>query len=133
MNLWDVDHPYYCSDQNFYVGSREQTWGSSMSYDSWAEFLEEMGEADLDLNLIFRWDWEKYTPASYEEDYGEPPEEGQSLSTLKLYYMYQRKGAFKPIEIRHMKDEDEPAVREFLKRRWDHLRVLWAPISEETK
>jgi hypothetical protein len=52
-HLWEVDHPYYCTEGNYYSN------GCHSTYDSWADFVEEANGWDLDMNLLFRWDWRK--------------------------------------------------------------------------
>jgi hypothetical protein len=49
-HLWEVDHSYYCSDQNYFSADCHQ------EFECWADFLEEESDADLDMNLVFRFD-----------------------------------------------------------------------------
>lgn len=51
-HLWDFDHPYYMSAGAWNM--REETHNE---YESWAGFLENWGDGDLDYNLLIRWDW----------------------------------------------------------------------------
>lgn len=48
-HLWEMKHPYYCSESNYFKN------GVGMHYESWAEFHAAMGDADDDYNLVFRW------------------------------------------------------------------------------
>lgn len=119
LHLWDIAHPYYCSESNYYSnepGSR---------FESWAEFIEEAicATGDLDLNLLFRWDWNRCDPSDYE------PDEEIPGDTLDLFFMFQRKGIFAPFTVA-ITEADEPAVREWLAVRWEHMRLLWAGVSE---
>lgn len=102
-HLWETKHQYYCHDEGWYGKSGH-------SYDSWKFFLEEMGEADLDLNLVFRWDWDK------EEN------------TLKVYWLQQRRGLFQAAIIQ-VTQEDEEGIIAWLKPRFDHLLSLWSPLD----
>ena len=104
-HLWEVDHPYYCSESNYY--SREPY----TRYECWSDFLDEFREADLDMNHIFRWDWE------------------EDRRCLKLFMLKQRKGIFQPIEIYGMVPEDELSVREFLGGHWRTILDMWSPIE----
>lgn len=104
--LWEPEHAYHCSDTNYYSADTAQT------FDSWDLFLEEEGGSDLDYNLVFRWDWDRKARA------------------LTVYYVGQRKGLFRSVKVRGMHADDEPAVRAWLTTRWEHLRALWAPISD---
>lgn len=110
-HLWEVEHSYYCEEGNYF----EQ--GCNTKYDSFADFLEESGYIDLDYNLLFRWDWKK----------GEEEEEGDTLS---LFWMQQRKGKYVSETIK-VTEADEPAVRAFLQRAFNHLAALWLPILFE--
>lgn len=105
-HLWEVEHAYYCNEENYYAGSK--TVGE---FNSWESFLADEGDADLDYNLVFRWDWDK------------------TEKTLKLFFMGQRKGLFRTAIIRGMHPDEEASVRQYLETRWKHLSDLWAPIS----
>lgn len=50
-HLWEIDHPYYCNEGNYFsVGCGEH-------YNRWQDFIDEQGDNDLDMNLVFRFDW----------------------------------------------------------------------------
>ncbi len=100
-----TEHPYHCT-------------GSPEVWENWASFEEEFGDSDLDMNLVFRWDWE---PAG---GYC-----GHESDTLVIYMMHQRKGRMVCHEVRNMQDGDEPRVRKYLGQHWSKLREMWAPIS----
>lgn len=108
-HLWEVDHDYYCSDSNYY--SRE----TDQEYDSWSNFFSEWGNADEDMNLVFRWDWN-------ETEYGDE---------LSIFIIGQRRGLFVPITI-SVDKSDESAVVEWLKPRFLKLKSLWQPLEEES-
>jgi hypothetical protein len=105
--LYDIEHSYYCNEQNFYKG------GCEACFDSWADFVESEGDADKDYNLLFRWDWRV--------------DDESKLHKLQLFYMMQRKGAFRSCTVRVTVD-DEPAVRAWLLPHWAHMQSLWAPL-----
>ena len=88
-HLWEVNHPYYCAESNWYSNE------AYIRYDSFASFLDEWEDLDTDLNHVFRWDW-------HEAD------EENSQSRLQIFIMLQRKGWFRPIEVFGMVPEDEP-------------------------
>lgn len=56
VHLWDIDHPYYCNEGNYFA--RDADCHCHCHYKSWPEFVAEQGNADLDMNLVFRFDWE---------------------------------------------------------------------------
>lgn len=57
-HLWEIHHPYYCAEGNYYKPLSE----CHDEYDSWAQFYDERGTMDDDLNLVFRWDWKRCDP-----------------------------------------------------------------------
>lgn len=104
-HLWEAKHAYYCSPQNYYDNN------ASVTYSDWADFKESewFTEADLDSELLFRWDWND--------------------DMLFLFFMGQRKGVFQACVIANMKADDEAEVRLWLAPRWLHLWSLWAPLT----
>lgn len=118
--LWDIEHSYYC---------REEAWNSSgdgnLEYKTFADFVAEMGTADKDYNLLFRWDWDE------RDDNGEPTYNGDDYyrnGKLKTFWMQQRKGLFVCMTVEVCR-ADEPAVRAFLAPFWEHMRELWEPLA----
>lgn len=107
-----IDHEYYCSDHNYY--SNDCYFSSA----NWQEFIDEMGGADLDMNLLFRWD---ITP--YDEEI-----EDKKGFYMQLFYMQQRKGRFIICNIESVTDEDVPNIIKFLTPRFLHLKKLWLPL-----
>ena len=108
-HLWEVDHDYYCHESNFFDN------GCSTKHDSWQSFLDEEGDSDMDMNLVFRWDWMKGDEET--SDY------------LILFIMNQRKGIFRVVTIYEMNEDDEPSVIEYLTPRMKKLFSLWEPLN----
>ena len=117
--LWEVDHPYYCTEGNFYKNGPEV----HTEYGSWAEFYADWGTTDEDYNAIFRWDWETPDPDDYGTDVGLPPER------LKIYWVLQRKAILRSTSCVVTRDI-EPHVREWLAKRATHTRKLWEPLLD---
>lgn len=115
QHLWEIKHPYYCNDGNYFARESTET-----KYASWADFLAEEGDSDFDMNLVFRWDWRKADPE--EKDWGNPTDE------LKLYWMGQRKGLYRYSTI-EVTDADESAIKAWLTQRWNHMMRLWEGVS----
>ena len=111
-HLWEVEHPYYCNESNHFAT------GWNVQWETWAEFAEGMGASDEDLNLLFRWDWERY----------EADETGPAHDVLKTFWVMQRKGIFSCHEIA-VTEADEPAVRAWIEGRYKHLLRLWEPFA----
>jgi hypothetical protein len=106
--LFEIEHPYYCAEHNYRV-SGTKSHEVIFEYDDWLLFTESgWFNSDQDLNLLFRFDWK----------------DGE----LYLYWILQRKGDFNCCIIHDMKIENEPEVREFLQKRFNHLKNLWEPL-----
>lgn len=114
-HLWEVEHPYYWNEGAWFER------GYHEELDSWAEFIEQMGGADEDLNLVCRWDW------SLETD-DDKPMEPIGTGTLKIRYVLQRKGHCLSRDVK-VRPKDEPAVREWLMKKWAHMQSLWTPLA----
>lgn len=123
--LWEVDHPYYCNEGNYFAPPGE----CSCHYRRWQDFVESEGDSDFDMNLLFRFDW--VSPRK-DGDPDEPIEwqgdENYRDCTLELFWMGQRKGLYR-YTIIDVCRADEPKVREWLRERWEHMRTLWEPLA----
>jgi len=128
LRLWDVNHPYYCCESNYFASGDDKE-ACYCHYPRWQDFIDEQGNNDLDLNLVFRFDWE----APHEKGDPEKPivwqgDEYYRDSVLKLFFMGQRKGYYRWVTIDVCR-ADEPNIREWLQIRWDHMRKLWEPFT----
>lgn len=110
-HLWEIKHPYYLSDSNWYSNE------ARICFQSWDDFIAEWGDADKDYNLLFRWDW-----TVYDKDDVDP---GDNHSVLLLGYMLQRKGKYVPIVIENPDKSREDEIRAFLQERLDYLLTVW--------
>jgi len=124
--LWAAKHSYYCNESNYYVQASETV----QEFGSWADFIAAEGDADLDLNMVFRWDWH----SDRGEDEGKAARKKAEADpyyraeTLQLSYMGQRKGIYRCVLVSVCR-ADEPAVRAWLQIRWDYMKKLWAPFA----
>jgi hypothetical protein len=118
--LWAPKHPYYCSEGCYFSRECHTNWPT------WSAFFAEMGDADVDMNLVWRWD---FMPEGV-DDGNEPPADW-TTATLRLFVMGQRKA--KPhshfVTVRR---EDEPAIRVFLQQHWETIQKLWAPFTADS-
>lgn len=121
-HLWEVDHSYYCSEGNYFSND------CTASYKSLSEFLEAEGSSDLDMNLVFRWDWRE-GPAWGAGDYA--GDDNYRNGLLNVFIVGQRKGLFRSATVQVCR-ADEDAVRGFLAPRLAHLLALWAPLDLDT-
>lgn len=125
VKLWDVEHPYYCNEGNYFaVGDQCHS-----VYKRWQDFHEEQGDDDMDMNLVFRWDWK----SPREDDDPDKPiawaaDESYRDSTLLIFFMGQRKGLYRWAEVDVCR-ADEPQVKEWLFSRYEHLLKLWDPFA----
>jgi hypothetical protein len=125
-HLWESKHRYYCTEGQYFGNSGQQTvW----EFKSWADFMAEMSDADMDYNMLFRWDWSEENEETGEATFNGDPY--YRNGKLKLFFMIQRKG-FHSCSIIDVCRADEPAVIEYLKPRLAHLMSLWEPLSVAT-
>ena len=108
-----IKHQYYCSDSNYYSND------CLYKHTSFRAFLSEIGDFDLDYNLVFRWDIKEKT-----DDEDEPTGEYY----MEIFNMQQRRGRFVIIFIEKVTDKDVPDILKFLKPRFEHLKSLWQPL-----
>lgn len=121
-HLWEINHPYYCNLGNYYSNEPGD------EFKTWQGFYENYKDADFDMNLIFRWDWE----ALESDDKGEPIWKDDIYyrdGRLEIFWMGQRKGLYRFSVIQVCK-ADEPEIIAFLKPRYLHLLKLWEPFNE---
>jgi len=120
--LYAIDHPYYCNRGSYYATALDQPY---QEYEAWADFLAEEGDSDMDMNLVFRWDWKE------EDEEGNPSFKGdvnERNGTLFLFIIGQRKGLYRWVEVKVCR-ADNDAVRAYLEPRWEHMKKLWAPLT----
>ena len=122
-HLWESDHPYYCNQGNYFSNDCHS------SFKSWSGFIESYGDADFDLNLLFRWDW----IPPYEDDNADKPiqwkhDENYRESELLLFWVGQRKGLFQYTTVEVCR-ADEPEIRKWLQERYEHILKLWEPLN----
>lgn len=120
--LRDTDHPYYCSEGNYFVAGT-RWYEVHQEFDTWADFYEEWGYSDVDFNLLFRWDWNTIDP----EDYKYMKDGEYRGDTLELFFMGQRKARNNSVFVK-VTEADEPAVREFLAERAKTMAAIWEPF-----
>lgn len=114
MNIKDlaVDHPYYCSGDNFYSNEAAQR------YNDWGEFMSEWGNADVEYNHVFRFDLKKKDECDGIVEY-----------YAEVFFIIQRKGIFIPCHIDIIQDSDVQSIEEFLKKHWNEVLKMWKPFS----
>ena len=109
-------HPYYCDAENYYCSDCATEWRNM------TEFLDEYEDANLQLNLIFRFD----VDADY---YDNRDEKSKQEYYARVFIMHQRKGIFVPHLIRSVSEEEAQRFEKFLKRSWEEMKKIWKPLS----
>lgn len=114
-HLWEIDHPYYCAEGNYFKRGQHALWSS------WKDFKGETFyvTGDRDQNLLFRWDWRKPGFCDWDgEEY------------LLLFFVLQRKGFNCSHQIT-VTEADEPAIRAWLAECAQTMRATWEPLLDE--
>lgn len=111
-----VKHNYYCSLGNYHHNEYLE------EFENFEDFLEEYGDADIDYNLIFRWDVKKV------EDDEEDRSENHSGYLMEVFFMQQRIGNFVPCLIKEVTERDVPKIVKLLKKHKKYLNEIWAPL-----
>lgn len=105
-----LEHPYYCSENNFYSLEPKERFSTV------SDFLDEFEEADVDMNLVFRWDIKSNindNSAKIEGYY------------MEIFMILQRKGIFKPIFIESIKEDEVPRLLKYLERHKEVIDKFW--------
>lgn len=110
-----VDHPYYCHDSNYYSNE------AAMRFETATDFLDCFADADIDMNLCFRWD-------VYERE----DTQGNATGAYRaeVFIMLQRKGIFKPCSIKSIGEHEAARFVEYLQNHHETLHRMWNPISK---
>ena len=135
--LYEIDHPYYCEESGYYYRTPETGWGAEMQYNSIVDYYKEWKDCDLDLNMIFRWDWRHYTPEEYEQEHYENISEcdksnlnsSGNYSVVTIFYMLQRKGCKKIIKIYGAEEKHEKLLKKHLSKAWENMQQTWEGVS----
>lgn len=111
-----TNHSYYCSDNNYY--SRE----AEAEFNTVTDFLDEFAEADVDMNLCFRFDIHERENTDQIEDYGK--------FYVELFLMKQRQGIFSPIICHsYNPDTESERLRNYLEKHYQMMKSLWCEFD----
>ena len=115
-NLKDllVEHDYYCSESNYYSNDAANTW------ENWENFHDEYKNADVDMNLVFRWDLKEKIN-----------EDGDKIEgyCMEVFMIHQRKGIFAPHIIENVNESDLENIKSYLQPHFDKLKSIWTPFK----
>jgi len=119
-HLWEVKHPYYCNQGNYHARESVET-----EYRSFSDFMDEMGDADKDYNLVFRWDWKEENDGLESTFNGDV---NYRNGKLFVFFMQQRRGNY-VYSVIDVCRADEPAVIAYLQPYAEYMRELWQPLT----
>lgn len=108
-----IDHPYYCSDSNYYSNE------GAMRFETMTEFLDEFESADIDMNLCFRWDLRE----KLRED-GQPSGQYEA----EVFLILQRKGIFRPCSIASVTEQEAVRFKDYALMHMEVLQKMWSPL-----
>lgn len=117
--LWDADHPYYMSEGNYYALDCHTEW------ESLDRFLDEYRDADVDMNLVIRWDWREGADWGLADYNGSDTDR---FARLMIFIVGQRKARLHSHEIKVCRN-DEPAARTYLKKHAARIAENWVPFN----
>lgn len=117
LNDLVVDHPYYCSESNFFSNEAGGNWETA------TDFLDEFEDADIDMNLVFRWD--------VKQKRNDETDELIDGYYAEIFMMLQRKGIFKPHWISSVTEDEADRLEAYLKNHWDRMKEIWTPIGDQ--
>ena len=104
-----TDHDYYCSDSNYYSNE------ASLNYDKFSDFYEEFHDADVDINLVFRWDLKE--------------KDREGTYYLQIFMIKQRKGIFMPITIDSFVEKDVETFVNYILPHIEKIKSIWKPFK----
>ncbi len=118
MNFKDllIKHSYYASGSNYYSND------AGGSFATWQDFYAEFRSADIDMNLIYRWDLHEREDEATDEKLGS--------YYMEVFFIHQRKGVYAPFIIHNVLESDLESIKELMSKHWEHLQELWNPISK---
>lgn len=102
------DHDYYCSESNYYSNDAGQKW------ENFQDFYDEYKDADVDMNLIFRWDINK---------------RDDGMLYMEVFIIHQSKGIFAPHFIENVGENDFESIKTLLQPHLDKLSKNWLPFT----
>lgn len=115
-----IEHPYYASDTNYYTNFED--WPNK--WDTMTDFLDEFEDADLDMNLVYRWDVHPY-------DGERTNSRRPGKYCAQVVIIGQRKGIYGPHLIASIEEQEVPRFIEYLKKHWQRNCENWKPIAGE--
>lgn len=120
-HLWEVEHDYYGPESNYFATGIQQR-EYSQHWESWSDFADGWGSPIDGMNWLYRFDWIK---ADLDDLRFFP--DMDTRDTLRLFYLLPRKGILLDHTV-YVTEDDEPAVRTYLKPAAEYSLNMWAPL-----
>jgi len=83
-------------------------------------FLDEMEDADIDMNLVFRWDIKEKRAEETDNVTGE--------YYAEIFIMHQRKGLFCPHFVKTITEDEVARFISYLQKHKERLDEIWKPL-----
>lgn len=121
QKLWEIKHEGSGPDHCYWASPNDQA-PYNTKLDTWESFTADFQYSTGYGCLVYRWDWIDWTEFKGEDDYETPDE------SLDLFWIYTGSGIMAHTSIAVTKG-DEPAIREWLTGRAQHIRDIWSPFD----
>jgi len=118
-HLWEIKHPYYMTEGNYYSND------CHFEYKSWSEFLSNWGDSDMDYNWFVRWDWMEGDDCGCGDYNGD---DNYRHAQFLMQVVLQRKAKLQSVAISVCRN-DETEILKFLEPRWGYMKTMWSPLS----
>lgn len=105
-----VNHPYYAHDNNYYSNEPRTV------FETMSNFLDDYEDADIDMNLLFRWDVYK------DED------DDKHWYRAQVIIIGQRKGKYVPCVINNFDQKDVERFVAYAQKHKQRLMEIWLPL-----
>lgn len=116
MHLWEVNHPYYMNEGNYYEA------GNHSNFECLDDFLDVWGDADIDMNRVHRWDWKEGEDWEVKTDGSD-----DVIGCLSIYFVMQRKAYTYSCDVK-VRRSDEARVIEYLQPHAAQEAAIWSPL-----
>lgn len=103
-----AEHPYYYNN-NYH--SNEVI----PCYSCWEDFYDYWSDADIDMNLIFRFDIIQ--------------DEETNLYSMKIFFILTRRDRVLPVLIESVREKNVPEIVDLLKKHRKKLKQIWLPFK----
>lgn len=101
--LAKIKHPYYSSGSD------------QAEYNTFQDFLDEMKDCDIDLNLCYRFDVRKN-------------EDNKERYNIELFTLLQRKGYIAQHYVANFVESDIPLLKKYMKPHMEKIKKIWRPF-----